>query len=75
MSHERTSDKSHSRTAFQVYGTPHIYLSFLARRGDNADIAGISETPEGRHIGTLECTAFACTQVTLVDFSPQNIKE
>jgi len=74
MSHERTLDKYHSSTAFQVHGTPHIYLSFPARGGDNADITGISETREGRHIGTLERMTFACTQVTLINFSSQNIE-
>lgn len=75
MSHERTLNKYHRRTAWSFYGIPRIHLSFLARRGDNIDITGISETLDSRHIGTVEHTAFACTKVILVNLSPQNSKE
>lgn len=66
MPHERILNKYHSKIAFLLYGTPHIYLSFLARKGDNVDITGISEIPEGQHHWTLEHTDFACTKVKLV---------
>lgn len=46
MSHERILDKYHSKIVFLLYGTLHIYLSFLARKGNNVDITGISQIPE-----------------------------
>lgn len=72
--YERTSDKYHSRRAFLFDDTLHIRWSFLARRGENVDSTGVSETQEGREVGTLDHTDFACTKVTLVNFSPQNIQ-
>lgn len=59
MSHGRILNKYHSKIVFLLYGTPHIYLSFLARKGNNVDIIGIREIPEGQHRWTLEHTGFA----------------